>query len=100
MVQDPDLKRCFGRPEKIIDCDWSYLQTLKTLKEPSESMPRLRDLLEYISSPGKEHIWVLLDIKLDVNDEDIMRLIASTLAEVKPSRPWKDRIVLGCWTVS
>jgi hypothetical protein len=55
--QDKDLKRCFGRPEKIIDCEWEFLSKLKTLKEPHESMPRLADLLEYLAQPGMEDIW-------------------------------------------
>lgn len=82
-------------------------------------MPRLKDLLEYIATPGLEDIWILLDIKvpwpafteplrknradewqkLDNIADDVMRLIASTIAEVAPSKPWKDRVVLGCWAV-
>jgi hypothetical protein len=58
------LKRCFGRDEKLIDCDYEFLSKLKTLKEPHESMPRLADLLEYLAQPGLEDIWVLLDIKV------------------------------------
>lgn len=27
-------------------------------------MPRLVDVLEYLRQPGREHIWVLLDIKV------------------------------------
>lgn len=83
-------------------------------------MPRLKDLLEYVAQPGLEDIWVLLDIKvpwpslveplkggridrwakLDNHAEDVFRLIAATLAETKPSRPWNQRILLGCWAVS
>lgn len=37
--------------------------------------------------------------QLDNEDDDVMRLIASTIAEVTPSKPWKERIVLGCWAV-
>lgn len=29
-----------------------------------------------------------------------MRLIASTLADAKSSKPWPERVLLGCWTVS
>ncbi|RDW62681.1 hypothetical protein BP5796_10983 [Coleophoma crateriformis] len=97
LSHDDTLKRCFGKDEKVIDCDWSYLKTLKTLKEPSEHMPRFLDLLEYLTTPGLEDIWLLLDIKLDNDPDHIMQLIASTLAEVKPSKPWKERILLGCW---
>ena len=117
--QDANLKRCFGREEKIIDCDWSFLKTLRTIKEPHEPMPRLKDLLEYLATPGLEDIWLLLDIKvpwpalseplrknrvdewkkLDNAADDMMRLIASTIAEVKPSRPWNERVILGCWAV-
>jgi phosphatidylglycerol phospholipase C len=37
--------------------------------------------------------------KLDNKADDVMRLIASTVAEVEPSRPWNERVVLGCWAV-
>ncbi|ESZ96859.1 hypothetical protein SBOR_2780 [Sclerotinia borealis F-4128] len=114
---DPSLKRCFGKDEKIIDCDWSYISTLRTVQAPHESMPRLRDLLEYLATPGLEDIWILLDIKvslpyvlqfsegnsadesqkLDNNADQIMSLIASTIKEVEPTRPWNQRILLGCW---
>jgi glycerophosphoryl diester phosphodiesterase len=61
-------------------------------------MPRLNDLLEYMSDPSLSDKWILLDIKLDNNAEAVMRLIASTLASVpSPSRPWSDRVVLGIW---
>ena len=61
-------------------------------------MPRLRELLEYIAQPGLEHIWLFLDIKLDNNSDDVMRLIAKTLASVHPGkRSWHDRVILGIW---
>jgi hypothetical protein len=63
-------------------------------------MPRLKDLLEFLTTPGLEEIWVLLDIKIDDDSDDLMRLITETLADVKPTKPWKERIVLGCWAVS
>ena len=62
-------------------------------------MPRLKDLLEFLTKPGLEDIWVLLDIKLDNDVDDVMRLIAETLAEVKHSKPWHQRVLLGCWAV-
>ena len=62
--QDATLKRCFGKDGKIVDYDWSYLSELRTLKEPHVGMPRFLDLLEYLASPGLEHIWLLLDIKV------------------------------------
>lgn len=99
LSHDKDLKRCFGREEKIIDCDYSFLGKLRTLKEPHEPMPRLADLLEYLTQPGLEDIWVLLDIKLDNNADDVMRLIGDTIRSVRPlpTRPWHSRVVLGCW---
>lgn len=63
-LQDKTLKRCFGLDQKIIDCEWSYIKTLRTVAEPQQSMPRLLDLLNYVASPGLEHIWVLLDLKV------------------------------------
>ncbi|OAP54856.1 hypothetical protein AYL99_11304 [Fonsecaea erecta] len=98
LSHDPDLKRCFGKKEKIIDCDWDYLSTIRTTKAPHVPMPRLRDLLEYVAQPGLENVWLLLDIKLDNNSDDVMRLIAKTLASVDPGqRAWEERVVLGIW---
>lgn len=62
-------------------------------------MPRLKDLLEFLATPGLEEIWVLLDIKLDNDADNMMRLIAETLAEVKSEKAWEERILLGCWAV-
>ncbi|KAF2087252.1 PLC-like phosphodiesterase, partial [Saccharata proteae CBS 121410] len=100
LSHDPTLNRCFGKPDKLIDCDWSYLSTLRTVDEPHERMPRLADLLEYLTQPGHEHVWVLLDIKIDNNLDDVMRLIAATIASVPPApdRPWEARIVIGVWS--
>jgi len=41
-------------------------------------------------------------MKMDNNSDDVMRLIASTLEEVKPSskKIWADRVLLGIWSVS
>lgn len=62
-------------------------------------MPRLTDLLEYVAEPEQSHIWILLDIKLDNNAENVMRLIAKTIksATQPTSRPWNQRVVLGIW---
>ncbi|KAI9694841.1 MAG: gamma-tubulin [Bathelium mastoideum] len=98
---DASLKRCFGKDHNIIDCDWKYLSTLKTLKEPHEPMPRLLDLLAFLKKPAYQDLWVLLDIKVDVDAGDMMRLLAQTIEQVEPveGRPWNKRIMLGCWTL-
>ncbi|RMZ88881.1 hypothetical protein DV736_g3885, partial [Chaetothyriales sp. CBS 134916] len=99
LSHDADLKRCFGRKEKIIDSDWSYLSTLRTLKTPHEPLPKLSDLLTYLSQSELSDVWVLLDIKIDNDADTVMRLIAEVINSVPPSptRPWSDRIVLGIW---
>lgn len=99
LSHDATLKRCFGHKDKIIDRSWDQIKDLKTLAAPHEHMPRLKDLLDYLSQPGLEEVWVLLDIKLDNDADDIMRLISTTIAEAKPSpnKPWNERIVLGIW---
>ncbi|TVY78138.1 Phosphatidylglycerol phospholipase C [Lachnellula suecica] len=117
LSHDPTLKRCFGKDEKLIDCDWEYIKTLRTLKG-DQPMPRLKDLLEYLAPPDLEDIWLLLDIKvpvpptlkeamfgdkakqakLDDYVNELFKAIAATLADVKPSsRPWSERVVVGCW---
>ncbi|MCJ1308775.1 hypothetical protein MMC25_002430, partial [Agyrium rufum] len=96
---DGTLSRCFGKSDKIVDLNWAEISALRTVQEPHEPMPRLRDLLEYLAEPGREDVWVLLDIKLDNDADTVMRLIGSTIASVKPSasKPWTQRIVLGIW---
>jgi len=99
LSHDATLKRCFGVDKRINECDMDYLSTLRTLQEPHEPLPTLMDLLEYLTTPGLEKVWVLLDIKIDDDADEIIKLIASTISEVKPSSPWKGRVVLGVWTM-
>lgn len=49
--------------KKIASCDWAYLSTLQTTREPKQGLPRLSDLLAWLGEPENEDIWVLLDIK-------------------------------------
>lgn len=83
-------------------------------------MPSFKQFLEYLTTPGLEDIWVILDVKiplptfaqallgdkavltkLDNYTDDLFRSIAATLNEVQPSsRPWNQRAVVGCWAVS
>ncbi|KAL8729697.1 MAG: hypothetical protein Q9181_004902 [Wetmoreana brouardii] len=63
LSHDATLKRCFGKPDKIIDRDWTYVSEQRTTQAPHEPMPRLADLLEYLALPGNERVWLLLDIK-------------------------------------
>ena len=64
-------------------------------------MARLTDLLEYLSRPGLEEIWLLIDIKMDDDPDLMMRSISEAIASVlpSPSKPWSDRIVLGIWAL-
>jgi len=102
LSHDATLERCFGRKEKTIDCTWEEIRDLETLAKPKQHMPRLKDLLELVARSDHKDIWLLLDIKLDNDANDVIRLIAETIRNVKPAegRPWKGRIVLGCWAVS
>lgn len=68
------------------------------MAEPKQRMPRLVDLLAYLARPENENIWVLLDIKRDDDPDELLSATAAAIASVKPSRPWKDRIILGAWT--
>ena len=64
LSHDGTLKRCFGIDKKIMDCDWEYLSTLRTIKEPHEPLPRLAELLDFLTEDGVNHMWLLLDIKV------------------------------------
>ncbi|KAJ5207483.1 Glycerophosphoryl diester phosphodiesterase [Penicillium cf. griseofulvum] len=98
LSHDASLMRCYGIKKKVIDCDWEYLKTLRTLQAPHEPMPRLIDVLEYLSQPGREDFWILLDIKLTNEPFTIMDLISKTIDLVPSTAPWHRRIVLGCWS--
>lgn len=99
LSHDATLKRCFGRKENVLDRTWDEIKDLRTLAPPHVPMARLQDLLEYLCQPGLEDVWCLLDIKLDNDAEDIMRLIGSTIAKTRalPNKPWNQRILLGMW---
>ncbi|KAL8730927.1 MAG: hypothetical protein Q9166_003717 [cf. Caloplaca sp. 2 TL-2023] len=99
LSHDAALKRCFGKPDKIIDCNWAFINQQRTIQAPHESMPRLADLLEYLAALENEKMWLLLDIKIDNDADDIMRLMAETIESIPPNpkSPWDRRIVLGCW---
>ncbi|KAI1333961.1 PLC-like phosphodiesterase [Xylariaceae sp. FL0016] len=98
LSHDATLTRCFGEKYRISECSWSYLETLRTKCEPSQRMPRLFDLLEYVNEPGKEHVWLLLDIKRDDPADKLLQSLVKTLSSVSPTtRSWKDRILLGAW---
>lgn len=83
----------------VRDCDWEYLSTLETLKEPRQHMCRLGDLLEYLAGPENQSVWVLLDIKIDDPPREMIPRIAAAIASA-PQGKWEQRIVLGCWRVS
>jgi phosphatidylglycerol phospholipase C len=96
---DASLKRCYGLDKKVIDCNWDEIKDLRTIREPHEPLPRLKDLLEYLAEPGMEEMWLLLDIKLSNDAETIMRLLGSTIASVTPpaQKAWEERVLLGIW---
>ncbi|KAF3762881.1 PLC-like phosphodiesterase [Cryphonectria parasitica EP155] len=99
---DKDLKRCYGEEGLVRDRDWAYLQTLRTLREPRQPMPRLSELLAYLAEPGNEAVWLLLDIKIDDPAGEMIPRIAETILREAPQPPpsaaWTRRVVLGCWT--
>ncbi|KAL8388055.1 hypothetical protein RB595_009485 [Gaeumannomyces hyphopodioides] len=97
LSHDGTLKRCFGQDAKLSDCSWEHISTLRTVRSPPSPMPRLAELLEYLTQPGMENVWLLLDIKRDDDPDELIRRAGETFASVPSSRPWKDRIIMGCW---
>ncbi|KAK1654504.1 glycerophosphoryl diester phosphodiesterase [Colletotrichum phormii] len=98
LSHDGNLKRCFGIEDtKINECDWDYLKTLETVREPRQRMPRLEDLLGLLSEVGREGVWVLLDIKTDDPPAQLLGRVADVLASTPGPVPWNERIVFGCW---
>ncbi|KAF5236545.1 hypothetical protein FANTH_11232 [Fusarium anthophilum] len=88
---DASLKRCFGIEARIGECSWEYLSTLRTVAEPHEPMPRLKDFLQWLAQPEMQDIWVVLDIKapqLDDDPAELMAAIARDLDGVLAPVPW------------
>jgi hypothetical protein len=87
--------------KKIVDCDYSYIRTLRTLKPPHAHIATLQELLEYLlGEPKARGIWVLLDIKADNNADAVMEGISGVLRKVRPQWEWEDwggMVVLGIW---
>ncbi|CAH0059132.1 unnamed protein product [Clonostachys solani] len=102
LSHDPSLKRCYGVDKRISECNWDYLSSLQSVREPKQPLPRLSDLLEWLASPGREGIWLLLDIKIDDDAEKLVGALSDTLKKVPPTqnKPWDERVVLGCWNAS
>ncbi|KAI1761644.1 PLC-like phosphodiesterase [Hypoxylon sp. FL1150] len=71
--------------------------TLRTLREPKGPIPRLVDLLAYLNEPGREHLWLFLDIKTDDDSTRMLSCLAAAIASISPTRPWNQRIILGSW---
>ncbi|KAL2115848.1 hypothetical protein VTJ04DRAFT_10103 [Mycothermus thermophilus] len=100
LSHDATLKRCFGIDKRVADCDWSELSTLRTVQPPHEPLPRLADLLAWLTTPDLDHLWLLLDIKTDDDPELMLASVAETLDRVPippGCRPWNSRVALGCW---
>jgi len=99
LSHDATLKRCFGQPDKIRDRDWAYLSTLRTAGPNPQPMARLRDLLAYLSEPGLERVWVLLDVKTDDAGSALLAGVAAAVAGAPQGgpKPWAARVVLGVW---
>ncbi|GKT49011.1 phosphatidylglycerol phospholipase C [Colletotrichum spaethianum] len=117
LSHDGNLKRCFGVDKKINECDWAYLETLQTVMEPGEKMPRLEDLLVFLAEEGagRDEVWVLLDIKVETGlllrdasadtlgeqtddpPAELLGHVAEVLTSTPGPVPWEKRIVFGCW---
>ncbi|KAL5604919.1 hypothetical protein BROUX41_001751 [Berkeleyomyces rouxiae] len=98
LAHDVNLKRCFGRTEKIHDLDFAELAKLRSLRPPHTPVPSLQELLEYLAEPQNAAIWLILDIKLHDDAVQLFEAISAVLARVpSPDRPWAQRILVGCW---
>ena len=90
-------------------------------------MASLAELLEFLAESGQEDMWLILDVKVqcrlcpapktglllahpravsdcgqtDDDAEDLVTKTTETIASAsEPTRPWDERVVLGCWNVS
>ncbi|OAA57696.1 PLC-like phosphodiesterase, TIM beta/alpha-barrel domain protein [Cordyceps fumosorosea ARSEF 2679] len=85
---------------KVAECDWAYIQTLRTVRAPHLGMPRLSDVLELLrTEEGMEKAWCILDIKIDDDADKLLSSVKRVLDSVKGPVPWEQRILLGCWNV-
>ncbi|KAK8101946.1 PLC-like phosphodiesterase [Apiospora kogelbergensis] len=72
LSHDATLRRCFGDPRKVADCDWGELSMLPVLRS----------------------VYLQRD---DAADE-LFKSISAAFAHVpSPSRPWEQRVILAIW---
>lgn len=92
------MKRCFDIGREVIDSDYSYVRTLRMLKEQHLPMPTLEEFVEFVLH---RDVWLLLDIEVDNVADDVMRLTAEAIKSVHGggAECWREKIVLGCWTL-
>ncbi|KAI1035957.1 hypothetical protein LB505_006604 [Fusarium chuoi] len=106
---DASLKRCFGTEARIGECSWEYLSTLRTVAEPHEPMPRLKDFLQWSAASAQAQAQAQACVirrklmqasQLDDDPAELMAAIARALDGVQAPVPWDQRIILGCWNAS
>ncbi|KAI1824300.1 PLC-like phosphodiesterase [Xylaria intraflava] len=100
LSHDGTLQRCFGNSTKVRDLTWTEISQFRTVEAPHQPMLRLVDLLEFLDQPGREDIWLMLDIKTDDDPERMMQRIAQTLASAPGKKPWNTRITPCCWNAT
>ncbi|KAI9654279.1 MAG: hypothetical protein M1831_005444 [Alyxoria varia] len=93
LSHDSNLKRCYGKDKQIKDCTWDELKTFYTIQEPHSPLTRLQDLLELFQRPHWRNIWILVDVKIDSDSEELMQRVASTFRRVDPGHGsrWQDK---------
>ena len=66
----------------VNECDWAYLQTLRTTRAPHEPMPSLAELLDFLSTDEQENIWLVLDVKVRVDATLLIRTARGALTDL------------------
>ncbi|GKT90757.1 glycerophosphoryl diester phosphodiesterase [Colletotrichum tofieldiae] len=113
LSHDGNLKRCFGVDKKINECDWAYLETLRTVREPGRSCRgwmicwrswRRRGgeggglgVVGYQESVVKGASADILSEQTDDPPAELLGRVAEVLASTPGPVPWEKRIVFGCW---
>ncbi|ODV63766.1 phosphatidylglycerol phospholipase [Ascoidea rubescens DSM 1968] len=100
ICHDSKTGRVFSDDLNIYESTLEQLQTIRTNKEPHESMPTFKQLIAWFLKPENSKLKIMLDVKRS-NNLKILDIILSDLLSFNPDREfWVPKIQFGLWDLN
>lgn len=101
---DPSTARVFNRAIDIHKSTLEEVQSLKTKREPHESLPTFHALLTWLEKPENDGLKLMLDIKrsnritiLDILHQNLLAWDKAGSTSVERITYWSKRLIIGLW---